>query len=896
MRTPWSKAETDLDREVQYHLESLADTFQSQGMSRAEAMREARREFGAVESIKEECRDQRWWRPLAEVARDLRFGWRMMRRAPAITGAALLSLALGIGATTAILSLADVLLWRTLGVPDPGMLSEVLWEAKEYPKLNRSSSGGTSREGALLVSDFFSSQGLDAMRAATAGKGDVAAHVVGGEKASAIFDGRIAVTNIRPVTGNFFEMLRVRPALGRLLTDRDDTASATPVVVLSHRFWVSQLGGASDVIGRPMRINNHVYEIAGVLPARFLGIVPGDNTEIYAPIRQSPVFLAPDSWIRERADDPLCWWLHPIVRRAPGVTLEQLRGIMDAAFATSWVMKPSTAETTPHIRLNDASRGLGSIRRELGNPLLILLGMVLLVLIAACANIANLMLARAVSREKEIALRISLGCGQGRLLKQLFTESLLLAGIGGALSIPAATAILALMSRLIPVRGGEMMLSVTPDPRSLAGTAVVTLLAAMLFGLYPAWRAVRLDAGPALKEVTGSSAAHGRSRWAPARILVLLQVSLGVVLVTAAVLFTGNLWEIVNRDTGFERGNILLFDVRPGEIGYQDDRLKQFYTSLEQRLGAVPGVEAAGLSRTRPMLGGGYWSGVQGPGRIRKVQSAIHHVSARFMDTMGVPVVAGRMLTRQEIESGAKVAVISQDVAKQLQLASPLGTRISMGQQGGEGTFEVVGVARAARYSDMERTPPVVYIPFNYEQPSATVMIRAAIPPLGLLPAVQGAVRDLNSDLPLLDVYTMEQQISRTLQRERLFAWLCGSFGVLALVLCMVGLYGLMSHTTARRTHEIGIRMAMGATRGGIIIQSLRSGLGLAAGGLILGVPPAVYAMRLAEQQKMIPEGPFPYGSLAAAIGLIALSAILAVLIPALRAASVQPSQALRHG
>ncbi len=517
---------------------------------------------------------------------------------------------------------------------------------------------------------------------------------------------------------------------------------------------------------------------------------------------------------------------------------------------------------TPHIRLSDASRGLGSIRRELGNPLLILLGMVMLVLTAACANIANLMLARAVSREKEVALRISLGCGQGRLLRQFFTESLLLAAIGGAISVPVATTIIAMMSRLIPGGGSELMLSAMPDLRSLAGTAVVTLLAALLFGLYPAWRAVRIDAGPALKEVTGSSAAHIRSRWAPARILVLFQVSLGVVLVTAAVLFTGTLWEIVHRNTGFERGNILLFDVRPGEIGYRDDRLKQFYTSLEQRLGEVPGVEAAGLSRTRPMLGGGYWNGVQGPGRIRKVQSAIHHVSTHFMDTMGVPVVAGRMLTRQEIESGAMVAVISQDVAKQLQLSSPLGTRISMGQRGSEGTFEVVGVARAARYSDMERTPPVVYIPFNYEQPSATVVIRAAVPPLGLLPAVQIAVKDLSSELPLVDVYTMEQQISRTLQRERLFAWLCGSFGVLALVLCMVGLYGLMSHTTARRTHEIGIRMAMGATRGGIILQSLRGGLGLAAGGLILGVPPAIYAMRLAEQQEMIPNGPFPYARL----------------------------------
>ncbi len=894
MRTPWSKAESDLDREVQYHLESLADSFQSQGMSRAEAMREARREFGAVESIKEQCRDERWWNPLAQIGRDLRFGWRMMRRAPAITGAALLSLALGIGATTAILSLADVVLWRTLGVPDPEQLSEVLWESKGDSRIYRSSNGSNYRDGGIEVADFFSSSALDAMRTATVGKGEVAAQM-GDSPVSASFEGHLAIAQLRSVTGNFFSMLHVQPAMGRVLNDRDDTATATPVVVLSHRYWVSQLGAAAGVIGRPMRINNHVYEIAGVLPAAFLGIVPGDNVQLYAPIRQSPEFLEPKSWLFERAGDPETGWLHPIVRRSPGVSVEQLRDVMDAAFKTSWAKKPEKAEMTPHIRLSDASRGLGSIRRELGNPLLILLGMVMLVLTAACANIANLMLARAVSREKEVALRISLGCGQGRLLRQFFTESLLLAAIGGAISVPVATTIIAMMSRLIPGGGSELMLSAMPDLRSLAGTAVVTLLAALLFGLYPAWRAVRIDAGPALKEVTGSSAAHGRSRWAPARILVLLQVSLGVVLVTAAVLFTGTLWEIVHRDTGFERGNILLFDVRPGEIGYQDDRLKQFYTSLEQRLGEVPGVEHAGLALTRPMRGGGWWSRVKGVGGNKGLQTAVHHISPRFLGAMDVPIVAGRMLTRQEIESGAQVAVVSQEVVKQLEAPSPLGAWISMGDKATD-EYQVVGVARAARYSDMDRTPPIVYIPFNYEQPSATVVIRAAVPPLGLLPAVQIAVKDLSSELPLVDVYTMEQQISRTLQRERLFAWLCGSFGVLALVLCMVGLYGLMSHTTARRTHEIGIRMAMGATRGGIILQSLRGGLGLAAGGLIIGVPPAIYAMRLAEQHEMIPKGPFPYGSLAAAIGLIALSAILAALIPALRAASVQPSQALRHG
>ena len=269
-------------------------------------------------------------------------------------------------------------------------------------------------------------------------------------------------------------------------------ASAAPAIVLSHRFWTAKLGASPAVAGRSMRINNHTYEIAGVLPAEFQGIVPGEDVELYSSIRQSPPFLEPQSNFRGSAADPFFWWLHLIARRAPGVTEAQLREVLDAGFAASWPKQPETAEATPRIRLGDASRGLGSIRRSLGNPILILLGLVGLVLVGACANIANLMLARATSREKEVALRISLGCGQGRLLRQFFTESLLLATLGGLLSIPVAAGILSMLPQFTPIQGAEMAISAAPDPRTLAGAAVVTGLSALLFGLYPSWRAVRI--------------------------------------------------------------------------------------------------------------------------------------------------------------------------------------------------------------------------------------------------------------------------------------------------------------------------------------------------------------------------------------------------------------------
>jgi predicted permease len=421
----------------------------------------------------------------------------------------------------------------------------------------------------------------------------------------------------------------------------------------------------------------------------------------------------------------------------------------------------------------------------------------------------------------------------------------------------------------------------------------VTLLTVILFGLYPSWRASRVDSASAIKEGSGSARTASRGRWLPARLLVLFQVVLGVLLLTSAIVFTTNLSALVNRDTGFERGHALLFDVRPGEIGYSGDRLKQFYVNLENRLNQVPGVRSAAVARTRPIRGGGYNSIVRVPGQSTEARTGVHHVSPQFFAALGIPLLAGRGLTDQEVRTGAKVMVISEDVAKQLEISSPLGTRLMEGTTG----YTVIGVGRHARYAHMDDEPSaIVYVPFDYTRPSATVIVRTAIPPMTALSAVRNAVYELDPSLPLRDVYTMEQQISRTLQRERLFAWLCGSFGVLALVLCAVGLYGLMSHMTARRIPEMGIRMALGASRAIVLRQVLREGMKLATAGLVLGAPLALYAIRIAGVQELLPEGPMPYEKLGAALGILMVSAIVAVLGPAIRAASVDPMLALRRG
>ena len=891
MQWPW-KAENDLDREVRHHLESLAEAYERQGMSRREALREAQREFGGVDRAKEECRDVRWWSGLGRLSQDLRFGWRMMRKTPAITLAAVVSLALGIGATTAIVSLADVMLWRMLPVPQPEQLGEVLWESAARPEdLFRGSSGSMYLDDAVHVADFFSKASFEAMRSRAAGKAEVAAHTYPA-RVSASFRGAVVVARLRGVSGNFFSMLGVQPSAGRLLNGSDDRPATPPSIVVTHRFWARYLESDPAVIGQDLRVNSTLYSVAGVLPAEFTGIAPGDETDIYTALEKTPAFFQPDSVKRKRAADSAFWWIQLMVRRAPGVTADRLRSLLDAAFASSWVAQPKSPEATPRIRLSDASRGLGSIRRRFGDPLGILLSLVALVLILVCANIANLLLARSASREKEVALRLSLGCGKPRLVRQLFTESLLLAVIGGALSIPVAAWLGALMLRLKPAGIHEMALSVNMDIRSLFAAAMVTLFSAILFGLYPALRSARTETVPALKEGTGSAGSMSRNRWTMARGLVLVQLSLGLLLATAAILFTGHLNEVINQETGFERAHVLLFDVRPGEVGYRDERLRRFYFLLEERLKNVPGVKTVGLARTRPLLRSGYYDTVQIPGNETvNTSTALHHGTATFLDALGVSILQGRAMTAQEMAAGRKVAVLSEDLLDKLDLVSPLGSSILTGGQ----QYEVIGVASQALYSNMTRTQSVVYAPFDYARQSATVVVRTSVPPLAVLGGVRAALAEIDSALPLVDVYTMEQQISRTLQRERLFAWLCGCFGALAIVLCVVGVYGLMSHTTARRTPEIGLRMAVGASRRDVMGQVLREGLTLTSLGLALGLPLALFAVRLGQSQTPLPEGPLPVGALMAAAGVLALAAILAVLPPAARAASVDPMRALRR-
>lgn len=887
MKLPWNRQQDELEREVAYHLETMADALEQQGMSRAEALREARRQFGGVEQVKEECRAESRWAWLEQARQDIRFSWRMMKKTPSISVAAIVSLGLGIGATTAIWSMADAILWREMAVPAPEQMLQVLWESNGRldSKIVDWTAGGGFRDGALDVGDFFSKAAIRAMQERSAGKLELAAHLYP-DAVSVSWNGNVATTRLRPVGENFFEVLRLEAALGQTF----EKGSREWQLVVSHAFWQRHLGGQRDAVGKTIRVNNLPYVLAGVLPRSFLGLAAGDETALYCRIEQSPGFVTPDSWHRPRADDPRGWWMQAVARRNPGVPLSEARAALDAAFAGTWVAKPAAGQT-PRIRLSDARTGLGAPRREMGNPTRILLVLVAMVLLVACANIANLLLARGAQREKEVALRVSVGCDAGRLMRQFLTESLVMAMAGGCLSLGVAMVVSRMLVTLLPPNVNPASLQVELSAASLLVTAAITALTAMLFGLYPAWRATRVNVGPALKEGTGSAGTSSRGRWLPAKALVLTQVAIGVLLVTAAIVYTSHLRELTSRDAGFERAHAMLFDVRPGELGFEGERLANFYRSLEQRLRAVPGVTGVGISRIRPMRGGGFHDAVWKPGATERVNSAIHHANAGFVEALGVPLLAGRAFTAEEVKAQRRVLVVSEQLARDLKLGQPLGARVRAMNE----DWEVIGVARNARYSRLTETRPVAYMPMPQDLRAATVLVRSSVSPMALTGGIREAVRATSPDVPLVDLFTMEQQIARTLQRERMFAWLCGSFGVLALVLCVVGIYGLMSHMTARRTAEVGIRLALGASRTDVTRQVIGEGMRLAAGGLLLGVPIAVYMATAAQKMRILPEGPMPYWTLVAAIAVLVVSALAAVAGPAVRASSVDPMRALRE-
>jgi predicted permease len=897
------RREEELEEEIQSHLVMAARDRVERGEPAEHAQAAARREFGNVSLVKEVTRGIWGWLWIEQLAQDLRYALRMLRRSPGFTAVAVLSLALGIGANTAIFSLVDEVLLKTLPVQRPEEL--VLFNWLSGPKaMSRGMSGSVGKDPAtgLRTSTSFSYLTFERFR----DYGETLAEVFAFapiQQLNVNVDGQAEIADGQLISGNYYAGLGLRPFQGRTITTADDRAEAGPVAVITYRYWQRRFGLDPAVVGKTVQVNGVPFTIVGITPPGFNGALQvGQSADLSIPIAMEPRLRPGNSNLSQ----PWLWWVRIMGRLKPGITSDQARGNFEAVFQQSaldgWLAGSGQKEARelrdgPALRVGSGGQGLNELRLAYRQPLMILVAVTGLVLLIACVNIANLVLARGAGRHREIAARCALGAGRWRLAQQLLTESLLLAAIGGMLGAVLAYWGKDLLLTLPTWGGGGLKLELKLDPTVLGFTAAVSILTGLLFGLAPALRATQVDLASALKDDARSLAGGGRSLMA--RALVVAQVAMSLVLLVGAGLFLRTLSNLESVDAGFNRENLLLFRVDPVLSGYKGAQAAGLYRTMIERIGAVPGVRAVTVSRHPLLSGSSRVDRVTIMGHVPPSESSdvyINVVAPNFFDTMEMPILSGRSLSPRDDELAPKVAVINQVMAKvYFGDENPVGRRFDFGPQT-EGKIEIVGVARDARYTGLRaETPPTVYIPLPQDvPPQANFAVRTAIEPGGMIASVRQAVREVDSNLPLFDIKTQSEQAEQSIAQERLFAQLTGAFGLLALLLSAIGLYGVLSYSVARRTAEIGIRMALGAERWDVISMIMRSVMILVLLGVALGLGGALAATRMISGMLYGITPTDPWTIVLAVLVLMAV-AMLAGFLPARRASRVDPLAALRY-
>ncbi|HST19637.1 MAG TPA: ABC transporter permease [Blastocatellia bacterium] len=848
---------------------------------------------------------------------DLRYAARVLAKKPGFTIIAVLTLALGIGANTALFSVVDAMLLRKLPVKEPerlvllGSLAGRTFSPGSY-------TGNSTRDQVTGLSSMtsFPYQSFTRMREQESVLSDLFAF--GNVYVNVNADGQADVATGQAVSGNYYAGLGVEALVGRTITDEDDNAAASPVVVISHRYWQRRFGGNPEVVGRQVNLNNVAFTIIGVTPPAFNGTMQvGSSQDISIPISWEPQINTERSMMQGAG----VWWLRIMGRLKPGAKPEQVSASFENAFDQSVLehrallqaqsqsaLRTLAEEDHPRLVINSGSQGEMNSRQYYAPSLYLLLGVVVLVLIVACANVANLLLARANGRQKEIAVRLALGASRWRLIRQLLTESVLMAAVGGVLGVLFA---LWIKDGLLSVSdwGGARMSALTPalDLRVLGFTMALSLLTGILFGIAPAWRATRVDLTPALKDSVRSSSTASRSLLS--KSLIVAQVAISLLLLFGAGLLLRSLFNLQKVDTGFNQQNLLLFGADPGLIGYKGDRLIGLYNQMAERIEAVPGVRGVTFSRV-PLLSGSmssrsfYLMGVTAApdGEIKSTGNVyIHQVRENYLETMGIPVLLGRSFTERDNAQAPRVVVVNQTFAdRYFPEENPVGKRFSFDSKK-PGEVEIIGVTKDAKYSSQrEEVPPTAYTCWLQELRSlnsATFEVRMVGDPTAHISAIREAVRDIESNLPLNNIKTQVEQADQTLTLERLFAKLLSLFGLLAQQLASIGLYGVVAYSVSQRTREIGIRMALGARPGDVMKMILRQGMMLVLIGVALGIVSAyVLTKYFASLTSMLygvnTTDPATFAVIAVLLTAVAL---VACYIPARRATKVDPMVALRY-
>ncbi len=832
---------------------------------------------------------------MTNTLQDLRLALRGLRRNPLFATIAVLSLALGIGANAAIFTLIDQILLRKLPIAAPDQLVMLYQEGP-----HNGSNMGARMHSYPLYQDLQQ-------------RAEPLAEVICRRlvPASVSIDNRTERVEAEIVSGNFFTMLGVKPALGRVFNSADDdqTYRGHPSVVLSHGYWVSRFARDPGVLGRKILVNDFPMTIVGVSAETFAGIDPAQSPQIRVPIQMQPVMMPDAGWLH--MDDRRSRWVQVFGRLKPGYTVATAQAPLQGLFtqvrayemtlpaAKDWSKYSRDRFMKGQMHVESAAIGYSPLRNDFSTALVVLMGMVGLVLLIACANVANLLIARGFMRQKEMAMRLSLGASRGRLVRQLLVESLVLSAAGGAVGLLLAVVLTRGLLALVPSEGPPLLITAHPDPRILAFTTGLALLTGIVFGLLPALRASRPDPWTTLKDTMGSIAGTGGSLFLR-KGLVTAQVALSFLLLFGAGLFVKSLQNLKTTDTGISTDNLVTFQLAPSLSGYDEARGQQFYVELLERLRTAPGVKSAAIADV-PVLSGDEWDSstrVEGytPADGEDMQAYMNALSPGYFETMKIPLLEGRDFTTMDAIEEPTVAIVNRQFAEHFFPGrSAIGKRLGRG--GGPKTkltVEIVGVVANSLYEGpREGVRRQVFVP-RWGRRGSVFYLRALTGSNAAYTTIRNEVKRIDAAMPVYEMKTLEAQLDETLLTDRLIAMLSAGFGLLATLLASIGLYGVMAFVVARRRKELGIRLALGAQPRGVVWLMMREVLLLLAIGLATGVPAAMMLGRLVSTQLYGIQPRDPQVALWT-MAILAVVSAAAGLIPAHRASRIDPILALRH-